>query len=388
VFFQEKPVSVRPLISLLALALATATACSKPPATATSQQTAAPPTPATVTPPAPAPQPATGQATPGAATPGAATPGAAPAAATPAAPPGPKPVPAVLPQVLAKVDGQPIGRAELEAAIKAAETNAGRSIPAEQRDTVYRNLLDQVILFKLLSNEAKVRGIVVTPQEVTDRMTQIKGQFPSEAEFQKTLTEHKTTITQLEAEQRRDLLHAKTIEAEVAPKVTVTPQDLDAYYKANPKQFVEPETVRASHILIAIPQNATPEQKQAARTEAEGVLKRAKAGEDFAALAKQYSKDSGSAAVGGDLNYFPKEQMVPPFSAAAFALKPGEISNLVETQFGLHIIKLTDRRNGRTVPLTEVSERLSNFLKQRRQQEMMQQYLQSLKAKYRVEILI
>jgi ABC-type Fe3+/spermidine/putrescine transport system ATPase subunit len=115
---------------------------------------------------------------------------------------------------------------------------------------------------------------------------------------------------------------------------------------------------------------------------------RAKAGEDFAALAKQYSKDPGSAAVGGDLNFFPKEQMVPPFSAAAFAMKPGEISNLVETQFGLHIIKVTDRRVGRTVPLAEVSDRLSNFLKQRRQQELMQQYLQGLKAKYRVEILI
>ena len=79
---------------------------------------------------------------------------------------------------------------------------------------------------------------------------------------------------------------------------------------------------------------------------------------------------------------------MPPFSAAAFAMKPGEISNLVETQFGLHIIKLTERRAGRTVPLPEVSERLSNFLKQRRQQELMQQYLQGLKAKYRVEILI
>jgi peptidyl-prolyl cis-trans isomerase C len=228
----------------------------------------------------------------------------------------------------------------------------------------------------------------VTPQEVSERVTQIKGQFPSEAEFQKALTQRHTTLAQLETEQRRDLLNAKTIEAEVAPKVSITPQDLDTYYKANPDQFKEPETVRASHILFSIPASATAEQKAAARTEAEGVLKRAKAGEDFAALAKQYSKDPGSAAVGGDLNFFPKEQMVPPFSAAAFAMKPGEISNLVETQFGLHIIKVTDRRAGRTVPLAEVSDRLSNFLKQRRQQELMQQYLQGLKAKYRVEILI
>jgi peptidyl-prolyl cis-trans isomerase C len=294
----------------------------------------------------------------------------------------------VLPQVLAKIDGQPVGRGELESALKTAEANAGRSVPVAERDTIYRSLLDQVILFRLLANEAKVRGISVTPQEVTERITQIKGQFPNEGEFQKTLTERHTTLAQLEADQRRDILNAKTIEAEVASKVTITPQDLDTYYKGNPDKFKEPEQVRASHILIAVPANATAEQKQAAHTEAEGVLKRAKAGEDFATLAKQFSKDSGSAAVGGDLNYFPKEQMVPPFSAAAFALKPGEISSLVETQFGLHIIKVTDRRPGRTVPLAEVSERLTGFLKQRRQQELMQQYLQSLKAKYRVEILI
>jgi peptidyl-prolyl cis-trans isomerase C len=299
-----------------------------------------------------------------------------------------KPVPQVLPQVLAKIDGQPVGRDELEHAVKMAEANAGRSVPVAERDTILRSLLDQVILFRLLESEAKVRGITVTPQEVSERVTQIKGQFPSEAEFQKALTQRHTTLAQLETEQRRDLLNAKTIEAEVAPKVSITPQDLDTYYKANPDQFKEPETVRASHILFSIPASATAEQKAAARTEAEGVLKRAKAGEDFAALAKQYSKDPGSAAVGGDLNFFPKEQMVPPFSAAAFAMKPGEISNLVETQFGLHIIKVTDRRAGRTVPLAEVSDRLSNFLKQRRQQELMQQYLQGLKAKYRVEILI
>jgi peptidyl-prolyl cis-trans isomerase C len=80
--------------------------------------------------------------------------------------------------------------------------------------------------------------------------------------------------------------------------------------------------------------------------------------------------------------------MVPPFDAAVFAMKPGEISNLVETDFGYHIIKLTDRRDGRVVPLAEVKDRLSEFLKQRKQQELVQQYLLSLKAKYRVEVLL
>lgn len=368
----------RPLIGILALAFAGA--CNRQPAAAASQTTSA----------APAGKPATAPAQPAAGQPaGQPAPAGSPAAAgAPAAPPAAKPVPAVLPQVLAKVDGQPVSRAELEEAIKQAEANAGRSVPADRRDEIYRGLLDQVILFKLLAKEATVRGITVTPQEVTERMAEIKKNFPTEAEFQKKLTETHLTLAQLEAQQRRDILNAKTIEAEVEPKSTVSPADLEAYYKQNPQQFKEPEQVRASHILFSVPKDATPAAKQATRTEAEGVLKRAKGGEDFAALAKQYSKDPGSAAVGGDLNYFPKEQMVPQFSAAAFAMKPGQISDLIETEFGLHIIKVTDRRAERTVPLADVSDRLGAFLKQKRQQELMQQYLMSLKEKYRVEILI
>ena len=359
--------SVRPFIGVIVLALVAA--CNRQPAAAS--QTAQ------ATPASTAAKPAAGQP--------------APAGQAPGAPPAeekPKPVPAVLPQVCAKIDGQPVGRDELESAVKDAEARAGRSVPPAERDAVYRSLLDRVIMFKLLANEAKVRGVTVTPQEVTDRIAQIKQQFPSEAEFQKELVKRHTTMAQLQEEQRRDLVHAKTIEAEVAPKLVVSDQDLDAFYKGNPDQFKEPETVRASHILFGVAKDAPPATKAATKTEAEGVLKRARAGEDFAALAKQYSKDPGSAAVGGDLNFFPKGQMVPAFDAAAFTLKQGEISDLVETEFGYHIIKLTEKRTGRTIPLAEVKDRLSDFLKQRKQQELVQQYLLGLKTKYRVEVLL
>jgi peptidyl-prolyl cis-trans isomerase C len=361
-------VYVRPFIGVIALILVGA--CNRQPAAAASQTAAA------------------GTATPASSTaPAAGQPAAAGAPAQPVEE-KPKPVPTVLPQVCAKIDGAPVGREELEAAVKDAEARAGRPVPPTERDAVYRGLLDRVILFKLLANEAKVRGVTVTPQEVTERIAQIKQQFPSEAEFQKELAKRHTTMAQLQEEQRRDLVNAKTIEAEVAPKLAVTDADLDTFYKANPDQFKEQETVRASHILFSVAKDAAPAAKLATKTEAEGVLKRVKAGEDFAALAKQYSKDPGSAAVGGDLNFFPKGQMVPPFDAAAFAMKPGDISDLVETDFGYHIIKLTEKRTGRTVPLAEVKDRLSEFLKQRKQQELVQQYLLGLKTKYKVEVLL
>jgi peptidyl-prolyl cis-trans isomerase C len=361
-------VYVRPFIGVIALILVGA--CNRQPAAAASQTAAA------------------GTATPASTTAQAGQPAAAGAPGAQPVEEKPKPVPAVLPQICAKIDGQPVGREELETAVKDAEARAGRPVPPTERDAVYRGLLDRVILFKLLANEAKVRGVTVTPQEVTERIAQIKQQFPSEAEFQKELTKRHTTMAQLQEEQRRDIVNAKTIEAEVAPKLAVTDADLDAFYKANPDQFKEQEQVRASHILFSVAKDAAPAAKLATKTEAEGVLKRVKAGEDFAALAKQYSKDPGSAAVGGDLNFFPKGQMVPPFDAAAFAMKPGDISDLVETDFGYHIIKLTEKRTGRIVPLAEVKDRLSEFLKQRKQQELVQQYLLSLKAKYKVEVLL
>ncbi len=214
--------------------------------------------------------------------------------------------------MLATINGQPVGREELEAAVKDAEARAGRPVPPTERDTVYRGLLDRVILMKLLSSEAKVRGVAVTPQEVTDRIAQIKQQFPSEAEFQKELTKRHTTLAQLQEEQRRDLLNAKTIEAEVAPRLAVTDQDLDALLQGQPRPVQGAgDGPRQPHPVRRRQGRAARRTRPATKTEAEGVLKRVKAGEDFAALAKQYSKDPGSAAVGGDLNFFPKGQMVP-----------------------------------------------------------------------------
>jgi peptidyl-prolyl cis-trans isomerase C len=296
-------------------------------------------------------------------------------------------VPASLPAVIARVNGDPITKEELERAVRNVEARARRPVPIEERDRVYRGILDELIAVKLVMQEAKARNMTVTDQEIDIRLGQIRERFPTEEAFQEQLKARQMTLADLKTETRSEILVNKTVQAEVAPKVTVQKQELDDFYKANPDQFKEPDRIRASHILFAVDSSAAPEAKKAARTEAEGVLKRAHAGEDFAALARQYSKDS-SAQNGGDLNYFPQGKMVPAFDKAAFALKPGEISDIVETPFGYHIIKVTDRRPARTVPLSEVSDKLGAFLRQRKQQELAQGFLQSLRTKYKVEVLI
>jgi len=172
-------------------------------------------------------------------------------------------------------------------------------------------------------------------------------------------------------------------------KVTATPEQISEFYKKNPERFQQGERVRASHILVAVPQNADAATKAKARAKAEGLLKRIKAGEDFAALAKENSEDPGSAIQGGDLGPpFPRGQMVGPFNDVAFKLAPGMVSDVVETQFGFHIIKVTEKHEARAVPLDEVRPQLTQFIENQNRQRETQAFVAGLRAKGKIEILI
>ena len=141
-------------------------------------------------------------------------------------------------------------------------------------------------------------------------------------------------------------------------KVNITPAEVETYYKNNGPQYTTPEQVRASHILF----NTAGKDEAAVQKQAEEILKRARAGEDFAALAKQYSEDEGSKVNGGDRDYFGRGRMVPEFETAAFNAQPGTITDLVKSQFGFHIIKVVDKRPGSTTPLDNVRPQIQDTL--------------------------
>ncbi|MDR1988609.1 MAG: peptidyl-prolyl cis-trans isomerase [Acidobacteriaceae bacterium] len=145
-------------------------------------------------------------------------------------------------------------------------------------------------------------------------------------------------------------------------KITISQQDLERAYNDNAAQYSTPEQIRASHILL----KTDGKDDAAVKAQAEDILKQARAGADFAALAKKYSQDDSNAKNGGDLDFFGRGRMVPEFDAAAFALKPGEISDLVKTQFGYHIIKVTDKKGGITTPLAAVKDQLTEQLQDER----------------------
>ena len=317
----------------------------------------------------------------------AATPAAGQTAAGPAPAEAPvKPVVAQLPEVIARVNGEAINKAEFEKAVQTVEANAGGPVPPDQRDRVYRNVLDQMIGYKLLIQETKTRKLAVPDADLDARIGQIRSQFPTEDAFKQTLTQQGVSLEQLRADARNDMLVSNMLQSEL--KVAVTPEQLNDFYTKNPGQFQQPERVRASHILIGFPQGADEAAKTQARTKAAEVLKEVKAGKDFAALAKQHSTDPGSGQQGGDLGFFQQGQMVPAFDKAAFSMKPGQTSDLVETDFGVHIIRVADRQAARTIPLDEVRAQLQQYLEGQGRQQATQTFVDALKAKGKIEIFI
>ncbi len=157
---------------------------------------------------------------------------------------------------------------------------------------------------------------------------------------------------------------------DIARQVSVQPAELQAYYEQNKASFSEPEQRRASHILLTVGDSGSAKDKEGARKLAEELLARLKAKpDDFAKLAQEYSKDPGSAAQGGDLGFFGRGMMVRPFEEAAFSLKPDETSGIVESEFGLHIIRVTETKGGAVVPFEQVKGRIEATYRQQQAQK-------------------
>jgi peptidyl-prolyl cis-trans isomerase C len=307
--------------------------------------------------------------------------------ATPQPPAPAKPMPAQLPEVLARVNGEAVSKVDFDRLIKNMELRSNQPIPAERRDAVYRQVLDELVTYTVLSQETRARKVAVTDDEVESAITQMRARVGTEEDFKKALDARGMTLDKLKADTRVDISTNKMVEAEVATQPPPTEVEVRGFYDKNPDKFKQDEAVRASHILFRVEENADAATKKKAMDEAQSVLKQARAGSDFAELAKKHSAD-GSAQQGGDLNFFTRGQMVPPFDQAAFAMKPGEISDIVTTQFGYHIIKVTDRRPPSTVPFEQVSDRIKEFLTAQQKQQKADGFIQSLKQKAKIEVLV
>jgi peptidyl-prolyl cis-trans isomerase C len=314
--------------------------------------------------------------------------GPEPATGVAPAAPAAKPVPAQLPDVVARVNGEDVKKAEFEMAIKSIEDRARSAVPAEQRNEVYRQVLDRLIGFHLLVQEAKTRKVVAPPWEVDTQVEQIKKQFPNEDAFKQMLQARGVTLEQLRTDTAQTIAVNVMLKNELEPKVVVTEADSKKFYDENKPRFRQDDAVHASHILIRTPENADAAAKAKAKTQAGDLLAQIKKGADFSDLAKKHSQDPGSAPNGGDLGFFSKGQMVPAFEQAAFGLKPGQTSGVVETPFGYHIIRVSEFKAGRDLGYDEVKAQIDEYLKQQIRDRKSQEFVDQLKAKSKVQVFI
>ena len=188
----------------------------------------------------------------------------------------------------------------------------------------------------------------------------------------------------IKAQIKRGLAIQQFIDTYIVQKATVSYQEIKAFYESRPGLFKQPGQVRASHILIKVDPQADELKRAEARKRIEEIHQKLQKGEDFATLAKAFS-EGPSRAKGGDLGYFKRGQMVKPFEETAFALRPGEVSDLVETRFGYHLIKVIERKPETTIAFEDVKDRLGHYLRQQKVQKEVSLYVQKLKEKAKVE---
>ncbi len=347
---------------------------------------------------APAPAAAQGTAATPAAPSGATTPAPSATPAPPGmagAPPagaaaGPAPVPLSpdkIPAVVAKVNGQDIKKDEL---LKTADQVHTQMAPNQPMTAdFYRKVLENIVARQLLLQDAKTQGVTATDDEIKKQIDELKARFPSPDKYQEELKKEGMTEPELIARARDAFLVQRLIETKVVAGVAVTDAQEKAFYDQNQQTMKRPERIHVEHILIKVAKDAPAADKAKAKAKADDILAKLKAGGDFAKLATENSDDPGSKQRGGDLGWLTRGQTVPPFEAAAFALKtPKDLSPVVESEYGYHIIRLVEHQDAGVVPFADVKDKIGDFLKQRQQQEKVQQYIKALRDKGKVEVFV
>jgi peptidyl-prolyl cis-trans isomerase C len=322
---------------------------------------------------------------------GSATPGVAPAPGhTPQGGPSAPPLdPATLPAVVAKIGNTEIKKEELLSEAKTIQTQLaqrGKGEPATAE--FYHQVLDGVIARRLLIQEAKTAKIPVPPAEVEARLEELRKRFPNPEEFKKAIASQGLTEERLRAELSDQLLVQKLITTQILPSVIVDDQTAKAFYDQNQAQMKQPERRHLRHILIRAEEKAPAADKAKAKAKADELLGRIKKGEDFAKLATENSEDPGSKPRGGDLSWISPGQTVPPFEQAAWALKPNEVSPVVETAFGFHIIQMLERQDATAVPFDQVKRRIISLLQQQKTQQAVKERVAALRAKSQVQTFV
>jgi peptidyl-prolyl cis-trans isomerase C len=288
---------------------------------------------------------------------------------------------------VASVNGSPISQIRLQREMNRQEQQLlmeGLALEESQRGAFRSEVLERLINQELILQESRRKGYTVAPEALAEQLAAIRGQFPDQDSFIQTLAQWSFTEETLEEEIARGLTIQAYIEAEINSSITISPEEARAYYGEHPEMFARDEQVRARHILISLEEGAGAEAEQEARGRIEEIRRKLKDGAEFAALAEEYS-EGPSAPRGGDLGFFGRGQMVAAFEEAVFALSAGEVSNIVRTPYGLHLIELVERQPAGLIAYEEVQDDLVDYLTQEQVVEAVETLITTLRGEAAIE---
>lgn len=248
--------------------------------------------------------------------------------------------------------------------------------------------MDLMIEQALVGQAAEAAGVEAPDEEIDRSIAELRSIFDSENGYQIKLKDegfNDETFREHMARMYKAKLYLDEIRMGASE---VSDADLERYYRENENRLTLPEQVRVRHILLTWKPMGTKDDRGVIRQQMPPILARAREGEDFAALAREFSDDYATKQLGGDTGFFKRGDMAPAFEAVAFSLQPGEISEPVETPFGVHIIRLEERRKEELLALDDVRDQLREHVRNEQAEAAVTAEIDKLKANAEIEVLI
>ncbi|MEM7146506.1 MAG: peptidylprolyl isomerase [Verrucomicrobiota bacterium] len=295
--------------------------------------------------------------------------------------------PAITPDtVIVTVDGKEITTGMVDRVFQGAFSRQISQLPPEQMAAAQQQaaqaIVGELVARALLSNAAATAELKASSEEIDEALEKIESQLPPGADIGQYLTAMGQTEGELRSDIADELAIQKLVEEKTAEVAEPGDEELKKFYDENSDQFEVPESVKARHILVSTEGVEGDEAKAEKKGQAEDIRKQAVEGkgENFADLAKELS-EGPSGPNGGDLGEFGRGQMVPEFDSVVFSMEPGDISEVVETQFGYHVIKLDEKNEARTLEFDEVKDRLAAQMWDNAKADTIREYVEELRGK-------
>lgn len=297
---------------------------------------------------------------------------------------------------VAIVNGVAIKQSEVDAYINfimVQDPEGAANLSDEEIADIEVNIIDSLLVGKLIEKYAEENNIIVAQEEIDEQINTIIASYPNESDFESDLKAKNIERKFFEYLLKSNILSAKIID-EVTASIIITEEMAKEYYEENKETlYAIPSRIRVSHILSIFPwiEDTSLEEndlaKETARDKIKFVAEQLENGAEFGDIAREFSDDAASSADGGDLGFITKGEMVEEFEKAAFSLEVGEVSGIIETQFGYHILKVFDREEGRMQEYNEVKETILKDLSDLKKSEKWEEFIMGLIENAEIEYL-